>query len=415
VTVLTRRRITAYPRVIFIVIWASIVLNWIGASGWRGWGGQLLFSDFLVFYGAGLLFRTAPGSLYDFNAQLALQQSLVAPTPLTGTGPFSHPPYVAPLLEGFSLLPLTSALAVWMALSCLALCGCLVLVRSLFAPELTRAGISTRTLVVIAFSAAPVVAGLYSGQMHTFALLASLAVIVFTLNDRPWFAGIVTGLAAIKPQLALAFGLFFLARGYWQALTGAAVTFAALNATVFVQVPWTTATGLYADYLRTAGLLLSIPFNSGFPSYLLMTPYGLIAGLLGVNRQELVGALSNVLALAVVGWFLYSVRRSRHAHGDAERRALALTLLLPFLITPYWMLYDAASLLVASVLLSSGSPENAGRWSAALYLWLWMCAPVAAIVAVPLGTLAAVALWVYSATGVRLTTSARPPERPAVT
>ncbi|WP_371070729.1 hypothetical protein, partial [Salmonella enterica] len=67
-------RIRNYPRTVLIVIWTGIALNWALSSGWQGWGGQILFIDFIVFYSAGLLFRTAPTSLYDFNGQLSLQQ-----------------------------------------------------------------------------------------------------------------------------------------------------------------------------------------------------------------------------------------------------------------------------------------------------------------------------------------------------
>jgi hypothetical protein len=393
VTVLTSRRIIAYPRVVFIVIWTAIVLNWIGASGWRGWGGQLLFSDFIVFYGAGLLFRTAPGSLYDFNAQLALQQSLVAPTPLTGTGPFSHPPYVAPLLESFALLPVPVSLAVWTTLSCVALYGCIVLVRRLFAEDLRGSGVSTGSLSIVALSAAPIVAGLYSGQMHTFALLASLAVVVLTLADRPWAAGLLTGIAAIKPQLAIAFGLFFLARRQWKACAGAALGFAALNAALFGRVGVTTAIALYADYVRTAGALLGIPFMPGFPSYLLMTPYGLLSGLAGSDYQRVAVICSNVLAFSFAAWFLVDAWRSASAADETRRIMLARALLLPFLITPYWMLYDAASLLVVGGLLAPRVGRTAVRWVAALYGWLWVCAPVSALLGVPLGTVAPLALW----------------------
>jgi hypothetical protein len=347
---LTRRRITVYPRLVLIVLGAVMALNIAGSTGWRGLGGQVLFHDFVIFYGAGTLFQRAPESLYDFNEQLSLQRSLIAPTPLAGTGPFSHPPYVASLLELFTGLSLPIALIVWTALSCAALAGAVTLAHRRIQRLPWNVAVSTQTFAVIALSLAPVMFGLYSGQMHTFVLLGSLAVIVFVFDDKPWRAGVVAGLLTIKPQVALSFLIFFVARRNFRACIAAALTFGGLNALLVGRVGVESAVHLYSSYLETTRALLTLPFNDGFPSYLLLTPYGFMSGLVGPERQGSILVLSNLLAVGAVVWFLVDAWRSRSSE-DATRVLLGRTLLLPSLVTPYLMMYDAAPLLVASALI----------------------------------------------------------------
>ena len=395
--VLSPGRIRNYPKTILIVIWTGIGLNWALSSGWQGWGGQILFIDFIVFYSAGLLFRTAPSSLYDFKGQLSLQQSLIAPTPLAGTGPFSHPPYVAPVLEVFSYLPLPLALAIWAALSCAALAGSVLLIRRLFSEELARLGISTGTLVVIVLSCAPIVLGLYSGQMHTFVLLGAISVVTLSLTQRSLAAGAVAGLLAIKPQLALSLGLFFLARRDFRACAATMISFGALNAMVIGTAGWETAMQMYSEYLETTRSLLLVPFMSGFPAYLLMTPYGFLTGLLGIGYQRIVFLLSMLIAAGFLAWFLHDTWRLRHEGRSAIRLSLGRALLLPCLLTPYWMMYDSSLLLLSWPVVAMSSTQGmllAG--GALLYGWFWVCPFISAIVGVPVGVLAPVGVWVYT-------------------
>ena len=391
-----KNRVTTYPRIVLIVLGIVMVLNLAGSTGWRGLGGQVLFHDFVIFYGAGTLFHRAPESLYDFNEQLSLQRSLIAPTPLEGTGPFSHPPYVASLLERFTGLSLPSALILWTALSCTALAGAVTLAhRRIQAPPWNIA-VPTQTCALIALSLAPVMFGLYSGQMHSFVLLGSLAVIVLILDDKPWHAGAVAGLLTIKPQVALSFLIFFVARRNFKACIAAALTFGGLNGFLLSRVGVESAVRLYANYLETTRALLSLPFNDGFPSYLLLTPYGLMSGLVGPEHQGAILVLSNILALGAVVWSLVDAWRWRSS-ADATRVLLARTLLLPSLVTPYLMMYDAAPLLVASALIVP--PTMPGRMldvGAKVYGALWLYPPVSAIIGVPLGALVPMGLWIAS-------------------
>ena len=396
----TLHRIKVYPRIILVVIGMVMLLNLAGATGWRGLGGQVLFHDLVIFYGAGALFHRAPESLYDFNEQLALQRSLIAPTPLEGTGPFSHPPYVASLLEPLSGLSLPDALLLWTALSCAALGGAVVLAHRLVRRQPWNMTVAPATVAVIGLSSAPVLFGLYSGQMHAFVLLGILAAIVFVLDDKPWQAGAVAGLLAIKPQVALSFLIFFVARRSLKACIAAALTVGALNALLVGRVGLQAAISLYDSYINTTRALLTLPFNDGFPGYLLLTPYGLLSGLAGLEHQSAILFFSNALAAGAVLWFLADAWRWRSSEV-ATPLLLGRMLLLPSLVTPYLMMYDAAPLLVACLLLVPPSmPRRMLDLGAVVYGALWIYPAVSAIVGVPLGALLPLGLWTTSNTGV---------------
>ncbi len=393
---LTPHRIKAYPRIILVVIGMAMLLNLAGATGWRGLGGQVLFHDLVIFYGAGSLFHRAPESLYDFNEQLSLQRSLIAPTPLEGTGPFSHPPYVASLLEPLTGLSLPNALLLWTLLSCAALAGAVVLAQRLVRRQPWTITVAPATLAVVGLSTAPVLFGLYSGQMHAFVLLGILAAIMFVLDDKPWHAGAVAGLLAIKPQVALGFLIFFVARRSLKACVGAALTCGGLNALLVSRVGIQGAISLYGSYIDTTRALLTLPFNDGFPAYLLLTPYGFLSGLARVEHQSAILLLSNILAVGAVLWFLADAWRWRSS-GEATPLLLGRMLLLPSLVTPYLMMYDSAPLLVACLLLVPPSmPRRMLDLGALVYGALWIYPVVSVIVGVPLGALVPLGLWAVS-------------------
>jgi hypothetical protein len=261
----------------------------------------------------------------------------------------------------------------------------------------------------VTFSLAPVLFGLYSGQMHAFVLFGSLLAVLLVLDSKPWHAGAIVGLLAIKPQVALGFLIFFLARKDFRALTTAALGFAGLNALLVKSVGWATAVSLYIDYAEATRSLVMLPFVDGFPSYLLLTPYGFLSGLVAAEHQGTILVLSNVLALATVVWFWRDAWSLRSTE-DATPLLLGRTLLLPSLITPYLMAYDAAPVLLACLLIAPAmTARRVLALGAAVYGWFWVFPPISALIGVPLGALAPAGLWI-SSSGLFRTQSESPTE-----
>jgi len=402
---LTPRRISTYPRIVLIIMAVTVALNLAYSTGWRGANGQLLFQDFILFYSTGTLFHAAPLSVYDFQQQLSMQRSLVAPTPMDGTGAFSHPPYVAPLFELLTGLPLPQALIVWTVLSCAAIGISVALAQRILRQQPWNIGVPTTSVVAMALSFAPVVFGLCAGQMHAFVLLGTLAVVVFVLEDRPWRAGAVAGLLAIKPQVALAFLIFFVAKRNLRACLAAALAFGGLNVLFVSRAGLETAVTLYRTYIDFTRALLMMPFTEGFPRFLLLTPYGLMSGLVGPDRHAAILAIANILAAAAVSWFLIDAWRWRHSTEEGTRLLLGRTLLLPSLITPYLMVYDAAPLMMSCLLsVPSTMRHVALALGAMVYVGLLIAPPISAAIGVPLGALIPIAIWI----GASLATTSAP-------
>jgi len=391
---LTPRRISMYPRIMLVVMAVTVALNLAGSTGWRGANGQLVFQDFILFYSTGTLFHLAPLSVYDFDKQLSLQRSLVAPTRMEGTGAFSHPPYVAPLFEALTGLSLPHALLVWTLLSCAAIGGAIALAQRIVRKPPWNIVIPTRTVAAIALSCAPVLFGVCAGQMHAFVLLGTLAVVAFVLEDKPWQAGALAGLLAIKPQVTLAFLIFFVARRNIRACVAAAIAFGGLNVLLISRVGLETAVSLYSTYIAFTRALVMMPFTEGFPRFLLLTPYGFMSGLVGPERQGAILLIANTLAAAAVLWFLIDAWRWRHS-PDGARLLLGRTLLLPSLITPYLMMYDAAPLLLSCLLSVRATMSRVAlALGAMVYVGLLIYPPISSAIGVPLGALIPIALWI---------------------
>jgi hypothetical protein len=288
-------------------------------------------------------------------------------------------------------------LIVWTVLSCAAIAGSIALAHRIVRQPPWNIVIPRATVVAIGLSFAPVLFGVCAGQMHAFVLLGTLAVVVFALEDKPWRAGALAGLLAIKPQIALAFLIFFGATRNFRACLAAALAFAGLNVLLIGRVGVETAVSLYSAYADFTRALVMMPFTEGFPRSLLLTPYALMSGLVGPERQGAILLIANIVAAGAVLWFLMDARRWRHSREEGTRLLLGRTLLLPSLLTPYLMMYDAAPLMMSCLLgVPATMPHLALGMGAMVYVGLLIYPPMSAAIGVPIGALIPIALWIVA-------------------
>jgi hypothetical protein len=96
-------------------------------------------------------------------------------------------------------------------------------------------------------------------------------------------------------------------------------------------------------------------------------------------------------------WFLIEASRWRHSPGEGTRLLLGRTLLLPSLITPYLMVYDAAPLMMSCLLsVPSTRRQVALALGAMVYVGLLVYPQISAPLGVPLGALIPIALWIVA-------------------
>ncbi|MCA9269293.1 MAG: DUF2029 domain-containing protein, partial [Planctomycetales bacterium] len=139
--------------------------------------------------------------------------------------PIVYPPFYYLLISPLSLAPLHAAAWVWAALMTAALVGWAWLTAAWLgernANTPTPSGAWSRIgtagwLLLAAVWFAPLIESLSSSQKGTVCLLLLTATFILWDRGRPLAAGVVFGLIAFKPQLALVIPLVALCRGQWR-------------------------------------------------------------------------------------------------------------------------------------------------------------------------------------------------------
>ncbi len=180
--------------------------------------GFLIGTDFISFWTSGRMLQ-AGANVYDIAAHVAAQRTFYTlPGEYTA---FFYPPNFLPFVWPLGFLPYFPALAAWLAVTGAAW---LAAVRAWFkALGLQGPG----WLLVLAFP--PVIVTLTHGQT-SFLVAALLGGGLLLVDKRPWLAGLLIGLATIKPQFGLLVPVALLASGQWRAIAGAALGALALAA-----------------------------------------------------------------------------------------------------------------------------------------------------------------------------------------
>ena len=267
---------------------------------------------------------------------LALQEELfnrLRPHAVFNDGAWftSAPPY-AWLISPLTLLSPATAVAIWLAVSLLALAACWWLA----APGQGR----TRALWLLgALAWYPVLYGL--GLVQPGLVMALIVAVAwrFAESGRPYLAGVVLGLSVLKPQLIVVLPLVLLAAGRWRIL----LPWAAIGAGfVLLSLLVLGADGL-TDYRATLAHQSQMANNRYFT----------LAYLVGPGRLSYLGT-AVVIILAGAGAYLN--RRASFA------RLFALGIVASTLAATYWHLQDFSILVLAAWLFWRDSPPAWQRW-----------------------------------------------------
>jgi len=364
----TPRRVRAYAVILVVVYVAGFAVLLATLRHGLDPRGNPPGADFIIFYGVSVLTLKGQAALaYAPRLLLAAEQTAVAAS--RGLYLWTYPPtfqlFVAPL----ALVKYGWALAGWTAAG---LAAYLAVVRGL-----ARDG--RAILLALAFPGAFMNAT--QGQTG-FLLTALLGGGLLLLDERPWLAGALLGLLAIKPQFGLLLPLLLLAGGRWKAIAGAAVSSLALAAVA------TLAFGpdAWRDFLAAAAK------TGGY----------LVAGALPIAKDpSLFAALKlwgapTVLALAVhaVSAVIAAALAWRVWRGPAPLELKAGVAVLATLIAlPYLFDYDLALLAVpigAAAKRAGGAPAGVKSALVLLAVTPILLAPLGRYLHVPIGP---AALW----------------------
>jgi len=319
-----------------VVVCAIAAANWLTRDGWIGGFGQVIGHDYLVFYSTGTLYRTAPERIYDSAAHRALQQSLVAPTALPAVNPNVNPPWAAMAFSLLTWAPFGASFALW-ELLCVAFAAWSIHMSMRLIPEpLVAAGLTQKELVIVTLSFFPFVEGWIVGQNHVLSMLLVSGIVVSMFADRWALAGVLGGLTLYKPQYVVGFAILWLVWGRFRALAA----FAAVAIAWIGSFLWLHGVDPFREFLRVSAESMQLPYNPGFPAYLLLTPYGFLTTTLPQSAWPVISTLTTAAALAFTGGLAWFGFRLRHRTVSECAPAIVLACFLPLVTSPYALLHD---------------------------------------------------------------------------
>ena len=297
--------------------------------GLRLWGeykgGAPEFGDFRALWSYGAIAGSHRASdLYTAGALEALQAGLGMRE--GEQNPFPYPPVAILLFRPLAWLPYGSAYLVWTL-------GTLGLFVWAVVATCSRLAITVVGVVV-----APVSTSCIASGQTGFLTAALLVAGVRLAERRPVLGGVLIGLLAYKPQMAMLVPIAFAAAGYWRAVAAAGVTVVVLAGVATAAY----GTGVWADWVAMLPGYLDA-FDRD-PSRMNFKPTVMAnLQLLGVGLQA-AKAIQGLVAVVVACLVWRCFRRL------AGRLAVAALLVGTVLATPHALIYDLPIVVAAMAL-----------------------------------------------------------------
>lgn len=321
-----------------VILFAADIITFQKSQGISINGSAIWGRDFANVWSSGrITIEGQTAILYDMKAYQAWQDAAF------GWGindhNYSYPPLTLLYTPLFGALPYFVALALWSTLSL----GAFVWAAR---PWLGGGGIAR----IAALALPSTLVCLWAG--HYGLLLGALWLGAWRLIDRnPLAAGVLTGLMAVKPHLAILMPLMLVRRGEWRAIAAAALTIGlmvGLSVLLYGAELWQTyAFRTSADQIGLVDATRTF-FIKMMPT---LTPALFVAGI----DAPLVWAAQAALALAAM------VALWRFQPDDSMTAGLAAAV-ATFLVLPYGFNYDLTVVGLAAMLAMQ-------RWGAEARVW----------------------------------------------
>jgi len=309
--------------------------------------GLLFFNDSSAQWSFARFAMELPAAgLYDAEALHAFQRGLYPP--LRHTFPYPYPPHYLFAIWPLGWLDPHWVWPIWSGAT---------LALFLIAAGLRRPW----EAALLAFAPASIVAFAYgqNGFLTSALILGGLRL----LPQRQVLAGVLLGLATIKPQLGLLIPVALLAAGQYRALFAAAATVAAMVALSAVAFGWET----WPLFLHSVtGHAAAI---DGWVSDYRRATIAANLTLAGLPR-DIAAMVQWALAAAMAALVWTSFR------GGITPARIALLIVAGYVATPYAFLYDLPMLAAAVLILARGRPLP---WPEAAILAAGLLFPLAAV------------------------------------
>lgn len=284
--------------------------------GWTDGDGRPIGDDFINYWsGPFLALHGRAAEIYNWPAYHAFQEQL-AGAAISPNYNYSYPPVMILLALPLAALPYLPALGLWL------IGGWYAFYRAL------RLAMPDKALL-LALATPAVFINTYCGQNGVFTA-ALLGGGLMLLDRRPILAGVLFGLQAYKPHLALMIPVALLAGRQWRAFVAASVTVALLLA---ASVALVGVEGWRA-FLDVVPLLKKITLEDADAVWHRNVSVFMAASRLGVGLSAAYAAqmLAAACAAALIAWAWFN-----DAPANARNAAVVLGALLA---TPYLQDYD---------------------------------------------------------------------------
>jgi hypothetical protein len=359
---LTGERIRLVAAAILAVAVVSLAYLAVTANGLVDGQGRPLGTDFSSFYAAGTyVLEGSPAAPYEPALQHAREQAMFGQA-----APFYswfYPPIFLLVAALLALMPYGVALAVWLA----ATLGLYVWAMSAIMRSRHAASAMTADWLLLALAFPAVLVNLGHGQ-NGFLTAALFGGALALLDRRPLIAGILFGLLAYKPQLALMIPFALAASGRWRALAAAGTAVLALGiATTIV-----FGADAWRAFFNASHFARTVVLEQGDVGFYKMQSVFAWARLWGAPvplAYALQGALAALLAAAVTALWRSATPYALKAAGLCLAAILA---------TPFVFDYDMVALAPAiALLVIDGLDRGFGPWEKTGLAALWLVPIVA--------------------------------------
>jgi hypothetical protein len=227
---------------------------------------------------------------------------------------------------------------------------------------LVRRILPDRRAWIVAVAAPAGLINLLDGQ-NAFLTAALAGFALLWLDRRPVAAGVLIGLLALKPQLAVLFPLALLAEGRWRTIAAAAATVLALVAASLAAFGWAS----WAAFLHHLPITQAMENAGAVPWGTMPTPY-VFALALGAPVPAASGVQAAVALFAAV--CVWRVWRNRAAAFEAKAATLVAGSLL---VSPYLFYYDLLwAALAVGWLATLGIRSGFYRGEREIFLFAWL-------------------------------------------
>lgn len=335
---------------LFLVVWTMLVgfsICRLYLSGQTPLNPATGFhSDFVRVYALGKVFNEHGGTaVYDRKIYDPAMDQVVYPVKRSRFSYVTYPPNAVLLFSFISRIPLAAAQALWIGAGISIFTAALLLLRR--TTSFTSGLLSDLFIVVSSFGSFPFFDMCRLGQTTPYVIAGTALCYYFARVGRPFLAGLVTILAALKPQYSLLWLLPLLATRNWKALGGACAIHALLILVTGLYCGWE----IFPAYLKNAAD--SDPRNLDCLQNIMIT----MGGLFTVFGNS---TLSKGVGFAIFGLgslSMYLVFRRCYSNGTScatkSETCLALSVLSAVLTNLYSLWYDGTLVAIVTTLLVS--------------------------------------------------------------